>query len=282
MRTTLGPHAAAPAESTSKAALHRHYEAYPESDRLIRSRVRRLEFETTLHLLHTHIPPTARIVELGAGHGAYARHFAQRGHQVAATDLVEVNVAAIRRLIADEGLVGLSAVRADACDLAIFAAGAFDAVLCLGPYYHLKRAVERQACLAECRRIVSTDGIVAVSHINPALAVCHAIQQGEPLTEDAYTSLMATGLLATVEPNDFFGLTYFSQPDAVVEEARACGLEPVAQAAADGLAGLYPAVIEALDADAFGSFRGYHRATCAHPGAAWASAHCLTIFRPAG
>lgn len=265
--------------TTASDALHRHYEEFPEADRLVRSRVRRLEYETTLHLLEAHIPDGARILELGAGHGAYSRHFARRGHRVTATDLVEVNVAAIRKEIIDKGLAGLSAMWADACDLSMFAAGAFDAVLCLGPYYHLQRAEERRACLAECRRTVDAAGIVAVSHINPALVVCSAMQQRDPLPAAAYASLIATGLVPASRLDPFFELAYFTWPGTLVEEARACGLEPTVEVACDGLAGLHPAMIETLDAEAFDAFRSFHRATCTRPGAVSASAHCMTIFR---
>jgi SAM-dependent methyltransferase len=250
--------------------VERHYETFSEGPRLQKSRVRRLEFETTLAVLDKHLAPGASILELGAGHGAYAFHFARRGHRVLATDLVEANVAAM----AAQQVGGVEVRRADAIDLSGIGDRSFGAVLCLGPYYHLRTRALRARCLSECRRVVADDGFVAVSHINRAFAIGYLLKMGKSLTPEQYASLVDPDDQRADYPDEFFNVTHFSTAESVAAEARATGLELVEHAGTDGILGFSPELLEALDEKAFDAYRAHHLANTSEP-----SFHCLSIFR---
>jgi SAM-dependent methyltransferase len=259
----------------------RHYETFSEERRLQASRVRRLELETTLHILNKHVSAGDRILELGAGHGAYSLEFARRGHEVVATDLVRANVQAIRAVAQREGLRAIEIQRADATRLDALPDAAFDAALCLGPYYHLRTRELRCRCLLECRRVVRDEGIVAVSYINRAFAVGYLLKTGKGLTPDQYGSLMQPDDLRVDYPDDFFNITHFSTPESAETEVRSCGFDIVEHAGTDGIFGFFRDALDAIDEDAFRSFRSYHLETCSQPFGPGASAHCLMILAKA-
>ncbi|MEU2061847.1 methyltransferase domain-containing protein [Streptomyces sp. NPDC013455] len=258
----------------------RHYESFSEGPRLRKSRVRRLEYDTTLHVLDGHLSPRSAVLELGAGHGAYSFRLARQGHRVTATDLVDVNVDAMRALAKEEeGLDSVDIRRADATSLDDFTDGAYDAVLCLGPFYHLRTRALRRRCLLECRRVVRDGGTVAVSYINRVFAVNYLLRNGKPLTADQYASLTDPDDQRVDYPDEFFNVTHFSTQEAVEAELRAAGLEIVEHAGTDGACGFFPETLEELDERAYLEYRAYHLATCSQPSQRGASSHCLVVAR---
>jgi 2-polyprenyl-3-methyl-5-hydroxy-6-metoxy-1,4-benzoquinol methylase len=258
--------------------LARHYETCSEGPRLEASRVRRLERDTTLHVLDRHVSPAATVLELGAGHGAYSLHFARRGHRVLATDILPGNVRAIRTHAQRERLRTLAVRQADATALNAVADRTFDAVLCLGPYYHLRTRELRHRCLLECRRVARDDGVVAVSYINRAFAVGHLLETGRGLSADQYGSLMQADDLRVDYPDDFFNVAHFSTADAVAAEVRSSGFDIVDHAGTDGIHGFRRHALEGLDEQAYRDYRAHHLETCSWPSAPEASAHCLVVL----
>lgn len=127
-----------------------------------------LEFLVTLQVLSHYLRSPLRILELGAGTGTYTIPLAGAGHHVTAYDfsseLIEKNRAAVKE-------AGLSAsaefVVADARDLAKHLGNAkFDAILVMGPLYHLVRATERKDLVVRCRQHLDKAGILITAHMS--------------------------------------------------------------------------------------------------------------------
>src|SRR5687767_1008780 len=97
-----------------------------------------IEFAVTTVALQRYLPPRGRVLDLGGATGRYTIWLAQHGYRVVLADLSPELLAIARTKIAEAG-VGVQVedvVECDACDLARFETAAFDAVLCLGPFYH--------------------------------------------------------------------------------------------------------------------------------------------------
>lgn len=261
------------------ALIEKHYDTVDEGSRLSRSRDRRLEFDTTLHFLDKHLPPRATVLELGAGHGAYALHFARRGHRVLATDLVESNVRSISAQVEAEGLGTVQVRQADATRLEALSDWDFQAVLCLGPYYHLRTRELRRRCLLECRRVVHDRGLVAVSYINRAFAIPYLLMHGKTLSPEQYDSLMLPDDTRTDYPDDFFNIAHFSTPEGVETEVRSCGFEIVEHVGTDGVYGYFREAFDALEDDAYRNAFLHHLKTCGQPSQRGASNHGLVLLR---
>jgi ubiquinone/menaquinone biosynthesis C-methylase UbiE len=258
--------------------LGKFYESMSETRRLQRSRVGRLEFHTTVTFVEKHISPEDTILELGAGDGTYSLHFSRRGHRVMATDLLPANVQTILAKAESEELRNIQVRQANAIQLADFSEGEFQAVLCLGPYYHLRTRELRRQCLLECRRVVQDAGIVALSYINRSLIVYYLLTTGKQLTPDQYDSLMDPDDLRVDYPDELLNITHFATAKSVEEEVRSCGFEILEHVGTDGPYAFSPSLLGSLDREAYQNFRSHHIKACGQPDA---SNNCLVILKKA-
>jgi SAM-dependent methyltransferase len=124
-----------------------------------------VEYAVTRKMLSKYLKPNSRILDIGGGPGRYAMWLAKHGHRVVLADL-SPELLTIARTKIDEA--GLSAnveeiVEADACDLSRWKNDSFDAVLSLGPYYHLIDENDRNKALSELRRVLRPNGLAFVA-----------------------------------------------------------------------------------------------------------------------
>lgn len=140
------------------------YTQYDEDSRLTSSRHGQLEYRTTLHYIHKLIPAGSRILEVGAGTGRYSAALAREGYTVSAVELVEHNLEILKRNAA--GLGNLSAYQGDATDLSRFEDDSFDAVLLLGPMYHLYEKAEQNKALDEAIRVTKPGGVLMTAFLS--------------------------------------------------------------------------------------------------------------------
>jgi SAM-dependent methyltransferase len=168
--------------------LQRFYAAYDEDTRLTRDNVHRVEWEVTAAVLDPLLPAGSRVLDLGAATGAYALRYASRGCLVTAVDVVERHVRVLAARAAARGLTDLRCLVGDGRDLAVLADGSFDAVLCLGPLYHLADAAERSRCIGECLRVLAPGGLLAAAYVSTSAETRVQAVRGEsrPYTYDCF------------------------------------------------------------------------------------------------
>lgn len=124
-----------------------------------------IEFAVTTHALAQYLPAHGRILDLGGGPGRYTCWLAERGYQVVLADLSpELLDVAHRQLTAAGVRDRVEEISvADACDLARWSAHAFDAVLSLGPFYHLPNPTDRDRAARELVRVLRPDGMAFIT-----------------------------------------------------------------------------------------------------------------------
>src|SRR6202034_2104296 len=125
-----------------------HYLHGGESERLS-NEWGELERLRTQAILARHLPsPPAVILDVGGGAGAYAFPLARQGYEVHLIDPVELHVKQARSYSQASGIALASITQGDARQLD-FPASSVDAVLLLGPLYHLVERSERMQALLE-------------------------------------------------------------------------------------------------------------------------------------
>ena len=125
----------------------------------------RLEFEIAKRNLYTFLPSRAQILDAGGGPGRYAIALAQEGHLVTLSDLSR-GCLDLARQKAEEAAVHIqNFVHADARDMGMFNDEAFEAVLCMGPVYHMVKADDRERIIRECMRVLAPGGLLFVTFI---------------------------------------------------------------------------------------------------------------------
>ena len=151
-----------------------------EADRLTRSRHGQLEFFTTMSYIDRMAPHPCRVLELGAGTGAYTAALAEKGHQVTALELMDRNFELLKANTAR--YPNVEAVRGDALDLRRWADDTFHLTLSMGPMYHLygKSGVDR--AIDEAIRVTRPGGVLMFAFLSVHAILYDNYLQGEPHT----------------------------------------------------------------------------------------------------
>ena len=144
--------------------INRFYDGYRENQRLAVSRHGQLEYFTTMRYIRRMIPKNSAILEVGAGTGRYSIALAKDEYNVTAVELAEKNLAILKRN--SEGVRNIRSYRGDALDLSRFADDMFDAVLVLGPLYHLYEESDQKKALNEAIRVTKTGGVIMVAFLS--------------------------------------------------------------------------------------------------------------------
>lgn len=134
-----------------------------EDQRLTRHQ---LEQDITWRHLENYLPSQGSILEIGAGTGRYTLELAKRGYAVTAVDFSSKLLEKCRVRIVEEGLTEkVRLIVADARDLGEVETEEFDAVLLMGPLYHLVEQEDRETAISEAHRRLKPGGIIFSSFI---------------------------------------------------------------------------------------------------------------------
>ena len=194
----------------------RLYDAAPERE-LHRLDERRVEFGVTCRALEEFLPPPpATILDVGSGPGRYAFYLISRGYSVSLVDVSRECLSLAEREAARLDLPLGDVVHGDATDLSSFSEAVFDAVLSLGPLYHLKGETARERAVKEALRVVRPGGIIFSAFLNRYSAVRYAAKKRpEQFLEDPELigSILSTGTGESSRADAAFLCScYFSDP----------------------------------------------------------------------
>jgi ubiquinone/menaquinone biosynthesis C-methylase UbiE len=200
------------------------YTTYAEESRLLTG-ASRLEFARTKDLLSRVLPPSpARVIDVGGAAGAYSFWLADLGYEVHLVDGTPRLVEEARRQNASRKTPLASLAVGDARALAQEPASA-DAVLVMGPLYHLIEQHDRMAAIAEAHRVLRPGGVVAVAAISryaSALAgLVHKLTRDARFVEIRNRDLETGQHRNDTERLDFFTTSYFHRPEDLQSELAA-------------------------------------------------------------
>ena len=234
-------------EDAHQAELHEHYTRGEERGRLAEGHGR-LEFARTTEIILRRLPTApALVADIGGGPGRYALWLAGLGYRVEHRDLMPLHV---RQLAQDaDGIAGLRTAVGDARDLDL-ADASVDAVLLLGPLYHLRRRAERLRALGEARRVVRPGGPVfaaAISRWAPRIdgVLLSRLYQAYPHMPELVGQVERTGQLPPLGPGSFSGFCH--RPAQLRGELRAAGLVVADLVCVEGPAFLLADLAERLE-----------------------------------
>ncbi|MEG8177902.1 methyltransferase domain-containing protein [Nocardia terpenica] len=220
--------------------LVRHYSTAAEGTRLSRTPHGRLEFLRTQELIRRHLTAPARVLDVGGGTGVHAEWLAADGHPVHVVDLVPGHIEAAAML------PGVTAQVGDARRLPV-ADRSIDAVLLLGPLYHLTESPDRATALAEAYRVLRPSGMIAAAAISRYSALLQKAADGtlDPDTTPSITQAIATG---HYDGRVGFLPTHWHTADELRTELETAGFE---QAEVYGLEGPTWPALDLAGADTF-------------------------------
>jgi SAM-dependent methyltransferase len=205
-----------------------HYDLGGERPRLARDS--QLEWVRTQELLQRYLPgPPAAILDVGGGPGAYAAWLAGLGYTVHLVDPVPRHVAEALALAAAQPGHPFTAALGDARGLDAPDA-AFDAVLLMGPLYHLVDRSDRLRALGEARRAVRPGGRVIAVVISRFASLLDGLRSGwlqNPVFRAIVEQDLRTGEHRNPEPQarpEWFTMAYLHRPVDLADEIEESGL----------------------------------------------------------
>jgi ubiquinone/menaquinone biosynthesis C-methylase UbiE len=227
-----------------------YYDHALERDRLTAGRAR-VEFLRMRELLQRYLPPApATVLDVGGGAGVYAIPLAAAGYRVHLVDPMPLHVeqAAEASRAAQAPLASISV--GDARELQA-ADGSADAVLLLGPLYHLTSRADRVTALREARRVLRPGGVVVAKALSRFYPVFEELASGlppEPGWRDSLPRFLADGQYRNPggDPASFT-TAYFHRPEELAAEIADAGLEVREFLAVSGGVKLLPGLSERLD-----------------------------------
>lgn len=220
-----------------------YYEGYQEETRLAGGESQ-LEFERTKEILLRHLPPSpARIVDVGGAAGVYSLWLASLGYEVHLIDASERLVEEARRRSddADRPIASASVGNAGALPADNESA---DAVLVMGPLYHLTSRKDRVRALEEAHRVVREDGFLAVAGISRYASALDGLARNFSL-DPGFVSIRDRDLVDGQHRNDgrhpfYFTTAYFHTPEGLKEEMDSAGIAGIHVVGVEGPAWILP------------------------------------------
>lgn len=159
-----------------------------------------------------------------------------------------------------------------------------DAVVLLGPLYHLVDRADRITALTEAGRVLKNDGILIAAAISRFASLLDGLARGF-LADPEFRPVVAADLTEGVHRNptgrpEWFTTAYFHHPFDLAEEVAAAGLEPAVTLAVEGPAWAAADLEDWLDDHGRkDSLLGYLSAVEADPSLLGASPHLLIVAR---
>jgi S-adenosylmethionine-dependent methyltransferase len=262
--------------------IRQHYDRHPQHE-WERAERHRTEFAITWKALEAYLPPPpARLLDCGGGPGRYAIALAQSGYTVTLFDLSPENLAFARRQAQAAGLTLQGYDIGDAIDLSRYADGSFDAVLLLGPLYHLLELEQRQRALQEARRVLRPGGVLFAAFINRYAGHIRAAGRDPllPVREaENSASILSTGKLASIENHAGAFRAHMAHPSEVSPLIWSAGFEHLETLNLEGLIGGCEGEVNALQGEAWEAWLAINWQAARDPSLFGASQHLLAVAR---
>jgi ubiquinone/menaquinone biosynthesis C-methylase UbiE len=188
----------------------------------------RLERERSRELLRRFLPPTpALILDVGGGPGDYACWLATQGYEVHLIDISPLHVQIAKDASQRQPEAPLASANVgDARSLSWHAETA-NAVLLLGPLYHLTEEKDRIQALREAHRVLKFDGVLLTAGISRFASAFDGLREGY-LRDKQFAEIVFQDLKDGQHKNptnkpEYFMDTFFHHPDELRGEIAQAG-----------------------------------------------------------
>jgi ubiquinone/menaquinone biosynthesis C-methylase UbiE len=201
-----------------------------------------LELVRTQAILERYLPaPPAAVVDVGGGPGRYSIWLAERGYEVHLVDPVPLHIDQARMAARDRRVTLTSADVGDARALRLPDESA-DAILLMGPLYHLPERDDRLKALSEVRRVCRAGGVIIAAAISRFASTLDGLLN-HYLEDSTFAEVAASDRRDGRHHNPtgdpaYFTTAYFHRPEDLSTELAMAGLAHEATLAVEGPAWL--------------------------------------------
>ncbi|MCR5149137.1 MAG: methyltransferase domain-containing protein [Eubacterium sp.] len=261
--------------------LEKYYNKFNEDKRL-KTRHGQVEFRTTMHYIHeavrylqeksSEIPEfeKIKILDIGAGTGAYSIPLFEEGYDITAVELVKYNLGILKKKCSD-----IQAFQGNALKLSRFEDNTFDLCFLFGPMYHLFTEEDQLKALLEAKRVTREGGTIMAAYVmNEYSVITYAFKEGyimECLKDGRFTP----DYRIIPKEKELYHYMRIEDINALNEKA---GLKRRKIISADGPSDYIRPVLNSMDDNVFEEYFKYHMAICERQDLIGATSHTVDIL----
>lgn len=249
-----------------------YYNKFNEDKRL-NTRHGQIEYLTSMKYIHEILKDikNPKIVDIGAGTGAYSIKLYEEGFDVTAVELVKHNLKVI-----ESKNKNIKTIQANAINLDKIKDNTYDLTLLFGPMYHLITKEEKIKALNEAKRITKENGIIMIAYcMNDHAIITHGFIDNN-IKECIKNNELDNNFHITPKKNDLYSRLTI---DDINELNKETNLKRIKIITPDGPANYLRKTLNKMDEETFNLFIKYHLSTCERLDLIGAAAHTLDILK---
>lgn len=248
-----------------------HYENTYKEETRFATFSQQIEYITTMKYIDKYLKPGAKILEVGAGTGAYSIELAKKGYDVTAIELVPRNIEIMKQN--SKNLKNITCIEGNALNLPNELVDKFDIVLNFGPMYHIFSEKDKQKAINESIKCCKKDGICMFAYITNSSVICRSGIIKKHIKEMQY-ALTEDMKLRSI-PKEIFVPFYIEDFKKLFENTATSYIGNIATDSIISLLGDY--IDDRMDDEEKQMLLNWHFATCERPDQQGLSPHCLYI-----
>ena len=251
--------------------LKEFYSTGAEDKRLKEDKAHQVEFLTTTRYINKFLKDNDKILEVGAGTGAYSIYYAKKRYQVSALELVKENIDILKSKITDD--MNIKVTEGIALDLSCYEDNSFDMTLVLGPLYHLYTESDKKKAMEEAVRVTKHGGYLYIAYLtNDSVMLSYALKKHHLLDK----GLFDKNYKFYDKKEEIFTTFNIEDFNELIKEYP---LDYVTTVATDGLSTILRDYVNDLSDEEFKVWLDYHYKSCERKDLAGYSSHVLYIGR---
>lgn len=252
--------------------LIKYYNKFNEDKRLTR-RHGIIEYRTTIKYINKYLNTMTnpKIIDIGAGTGAYSIPLANEGYDVTAVELIKHNLMTLKNKSNK-----VKTYLGNAIDLSKFKDNTFDIVLLFGPMYHLISNEDKLKTLSEAKRILKNNGLIFISYyMNEYAIITHGFIENT-IKEDIKNNLIDNTFHITPKEDDLYSMVRLEDINYYKDTLNLKRVKILSQ---DGPTDYLRSTINKMDDETFELYYKYHLSICERKELLGSSSHVLDILK---
>ena len=259
--------------TNTKISLLEDYYSHFNEDHRLQTRHGQVEFITSIKYILEELNQdfSKKILDIGAGTGAYSCYLSNLGYDVTAVELVSHNIEVFKKKNSNVKIHQGNALRLD-----MFEDNSFDLTLLFGPMYHLLSTEDKIKALKEAKRVTKNNGVILVSYyMNEYAIITYGFVKKNILDAKKNKQLDDSYHMLNLE-GDLYSMVRIEDIDLFNKETS---LQRKKIVASDGASNYIRTVLNSLSKEEFDEFVSYHLSICERSDLLGASAHLLDILK---